>query len=74
MRIPVLVIQGADDQYGTMKQIEEIENRIYSPVDVEIIANCKHSPHVEQPEKTLNAVAEFCSRLDRIEKQVVKVA
>lgn len=74
LRIPVLAIQGADDQYGTIAQIREIENRIYSPVDVEIIENCKHSPHIEQPQKTLDAVAEFCARLERIEKEVVKVA
>jgi pimeloyl-ACP methyl ester carboxylesterase len=73
LRIPVLAIQGADDQYGSMAQIEEIESRIYSPVDVEIIADCRHSPHIEQPRKTLEVVAEFCTRLDRIEKEVVKV-
>lgn len=74
LRIPVLAIQGADDQYGTLAQIHEIENRIYSPVDVEILDNCKHSPHIEQPQKTLDAVSEFCARLERIEKEVVKVA
>ena len=74
LRIPVLAIQGADDQYGTLAQIREIENRIYSPVDVEILDNCKHSPHIEQPQKTLDAVSEFCARLERIEKEVVKVA
>ena len=74
LRIPVLAIQGADDQYGTLAQIAEIENRIYSPVDVEIIPDCRHSPHVDQPELTLAAVAEFCARLARIEAAEVKVA
>lgn len=73
LRIPVLAIQGADDQYGTLAQIHEIENRIYSPVDVEILANCRHSPHIEQPEKMLSAVAEFCARLDRIERAEVEI-
>lgn len=73
LRIPVLAIQGADDQYGTIAQIEEIENRIYSPVDVEIIPGCKHSPHLETPDHTLEAIAEFCARLDRIEKHVVNI-
>lgn len=74
LRIPVLAIQGADDQYGTLTQIEEIENRIYSPVDVEILADCSHSPHLEQPDKTLSAIAEFCARLTRIEQAEVDVA
>lgn len=73
LRIPVLAIQGADDQYGTLAQIHEIENRIYSPVDVEILADCRHSPHIEQPEKTLSAIAEFCARLDRIERAEVEI-
>jgi len=74
LRIPVLAVQGADDQYGTIAQINEIENRIYSPVDVEIIPDCRHSPHVDQPGPTLAAVAEFCARLARIEAAEVKVA
>lgn len=67
LRIPVLAIQGRDDQYGTLAQIEEIESRIYSPVDVEVLDDCKHAPHFEQPQKTLAAVTEFAERLNRIE-------
>ncbi len=66
-RIPVLAIQGREDQYGTLAQIEEIETRSYAPVDTVILDDCKHAPHLEQPEKTLDAVAEFTARLERIE-------
>ena len=74
LRVPVLAIQGADDQYGTLAQIREIENRIYSPVDVEILADCRHSPHLEQPERTLAAIADYCSRLSRIEAVEVEMS
>ncbi len=67
LRIPVLAIQGRDDQYGTLAQIEEVETRAYSPVDAVILDDCKHAPHQEQPEQTLDAVAEFAERLERIE-------
>jgi len=70
-RVPVLAVQGEDDQYGTLAQISEIESRIYSPLDVAILPNCKHSPYGEQPEKTLGLVAEFCKRLMRIENEGV---
>lgn len=73
LRIPVLAIQGRDDQYGTLAQIEEIENRIYSPVDIEILEDCGHAPHLEQADKTLQCVVEFVARLDRIEAVSVKV-
>ena len=72
-RIPALAIQGEDDPYGTLAQIREIENRAYSPVDVEILNGCKHSPHTEQPEATLAAVADFCARLMRIEQAKVEI-
>jgi len=67
LRIPVLAIQGRNDQYGTLAQIEEIESRIYSPVDVAILDNCRHAPHFEQPDQTLTAVSKFADRLERIE-------
>ena len=72
-RIPVLAIQGEDDPYGTLAQIREIESRIYSPVEIEILGGCKHSPHLERPEPTLAVVADFCARLERIESVVVEI-
>jgi len=71
LRVPVLALQGADDQYGTLAQIREIEDRIYAPVDVEIIAGCRHSPHREAPAETLAAISDFAARLARIEGAVV---
>ena len=67
IRVPVLYIQGQDDAYGSVAQAEVVAEECYAPVDVEILADCKHSPHLEQPEKTLSLVAEFVSRLSRIE-------
>jgi pimeloyl-ACP methyl ester carboxylesterase len=72
-RIPVLAIQGDDDPYGTLTQIREIENRAYSPVDVEILGGGHHSPHLERPEETLAAVAEYCARLMRLEQEKVEI-
>ena len=74
LRIPVLAIQGHDDQYGTLAQVEELYTRAYSPVDLAIFDACKHAPHLEQPELTLTAVTEFVSRLERIEAEQVSLA
>ena len=73
-RIPTLAIQGRDDQYGTLAQVEVIEERAYSPVDLVVIDDCKHAPHLEQPEAVLREVAEFAARLERIEAAVVETA
>lgn len=72
-RVPVLVIQGLHDQYGTMAQIHEIENRIYSPVDTVLLEDCRHSPHADQPEATLAAIKEYLHRLTRIENEIVEI-
>lgn len=74
LRVPTLAIQGTADQYGTKAQIDEIESRSYAPVDVLMIDDCRHSPHLEKPEAVLSAMAEFCARLERIEAAEVEIA
>jgi len=70
LRVPVLAIQGKQDQYGTRAQIGEIVNRIYSPVDVVMLDDCAHSPHLEQNAATVAAIGEFAGRLGEIEAAV----
>lgn len=56
---PTLLIQGADDEYGTMAQIDAIEEGLSGPVSHLILEECGHSPHLAQPERVLEAVARF---------------
>ncbi|MBD3664686.1 alpha/beta fold hydrolase [Sulfitobacter aestuariivivens] len=70
-RIPCLAIQGDDDPYGTLAQIEEIATRIYSPFETRILPNCGHAPHLEWPVETDAAIADFCARLERLEREPV---
>ena len=62
-RVPALLIQGADDQYGTLAQIRAIEARAQAPVESLILEGCRHSPHLERQEATLDAAARFCSEI-----------
>lgn len=55
---PILIIQGKDDEYGTVKQIEAIERQAPNVRSV-LLEKCGHSPHRDQPEKTLEAMAAF---------------
>ena len=52
---PILAIQGLDDQYGTMAQVEAIERQSGGSVEVVRLADCRHSPQRDQPEATLDA-------------------
>jgi pimeloyl-ACP methyl ester carboxylesterase len=63
IRVPVAILQGADDQYGTIRQIEIAREECYCPVDVTIIPGAGHSPHREAPETTLNAISDFAGRI-----------
>jgi pimeloyl-ACP methyl ester carboxylesterase len=63
IRVPLEIIQGADDQYGTLRHIEIAQEECYCPVDVTIIPAAGHSPHREAPDITLKAVADFSDLL-----------
>ncbi|MBN8964610.1 MAG: alpha/beta hydrolase [Rhizobiales bacterium] len=65
IRVPILIIQGEHDHYGTEQQIEIAREECYCPVDVLLIPGIQHVPHREAPEQTLAAVAEFRARLLR---------
>jgi pimeloyl-ACP methyl ester carboxylesterase len=62
-RVPALLIQGADDQYGTIAQIRAIERRSPAPIQSLILDDCRHSPQFDQPQATLDAVVAFCATL-----------
>jgi pimeloyl-ACP methyl ester carboxylesterase len=61
IRVPVAIVQGAGDQYGTMRQVEIAQEECYCPVDVAVIADAGHSPHREAPDRTLAAIADFAA-------------
>ena len=55
-RVPTLVIQGADDEYGTIAQCQSIERGIGPDAKTLLMPDCGHAPHEEQFEKTLSAM------------------
>jgi len=63
IRVPILIVQGADDQYGTPRQIEAAQRECTCPVEVALLPGAQHSPHREAPEATLRAVTEFIRHL-----------
>ncbi|MEA2856135.1 MAG: hypothetical protein QOH98_456 [Methylobacteriaceae bacterium] len=63
IRVPVQIVQGEADQYGTLHQIEIAEEECYCPVDVTILPGIGHAPQREAPNRTLIAVSDFINRL-----------
>jgi len=59
IRAPILAIQGEDDEYGTAAQVTGIRDRVQVPCTVALLPACRHSPHRDQPERTLELIAGF---------------
>ncbi|MGQ9365153.1 alpha/beta fold hydrolase [Azospirillum sp. ST 5-10] len=62
---PVLVIQGEDDEYGTLAQVDAIARQVSGPVETLVLPNCRHSPHRDQQPTVLRAAANFIRRISR---------
>jgi pimeloyl-ACP methyl ester carboxylesterase len=56
-----------DDQYGTLEQIRAIEARSPAPVTSLILEECRHSPQIDQPQATLDAIVRFCAEVAKAE-------
>jgi pimeloyl-ACP methyl ester carboxylesterase len=65
IRVPVAILQGVDDQYGTMRQVEIAQEECYYPVDVTVIPGAGHQPHREAPGAALDAITEFANAVLR---------
>jgi pimeloyl-ACP methyl ester carboxylesterase len=61
--VPVLVVQGDQDQYGTLEQVETAKRLCPGAVEAVILPGIRHIPHRDAPGETLAAVADFVARL-----------
>ncbi|VAV92420.1 benzoate degradation ring-cleavage hydrolase [hydrothermal vent metagenome] len=57
--VPVLLVQEADDPYGTLAQLDAIEARVAGPVERLVLAGDGHSPHRSQPGAVVAAIVGF---------------
>lgn len=64
-RVPVLAIQGREDPYGTIAQVEMIRDRAQVTVQIQMIDDCAHAPHAEAPAETLATVTRFVRQIAR---------
>jgi pimeloyl-ACP methyl ester carboxylesterase len=66
IRVPMLIVQGEQDQYGTVAQIESAERDCYCPVEVALLPKARHSPQRDEPEATLAAISGFVADVLRV--------
>jgi len=63
VRCPVLAIQGQDDEYGTMAQLDEIARRVRGPCALVKLANCGHSPFKDHADAVTAGICAFVEPL-----------
>lgn len=56
---PVLLIQGTDDEYGTMRQLDAVESAVTGPVRRMVVDGAGHAPHLSHGEAVAAAVGNF---------------
>ncbi len=66
IQAPLLAIQGVDDPYGTLAQIEDIAKAVPHTRLLTLPA-CGHSPHRDQAEAVTQAVADFMAKLANLQ-------
>jgi pimeloyl-ACP methyl ester carboxylesterase len=59
---PVLLIQGEDDEYGSIAQVDAIARGVSGTVERLVLPACGHSPHRDQPDRVLDAIERFVER------------
>jgi len=60
---PLLVLQGRDDQYGSMAQVETIATKSAGQATPHLLEACGHVPHIEVPDLTLDLMTGFINRV-----------
>lgn len=57
--IPVLALQGSEDEYGSARQLESICNGVKGYCRSRILPECGHAPHRDRPNDVLAEIDRF---------------
>lgn len=70
IKCPILVIQGDNDPYGTLLQVQTLEKNSKTPLQKLIINECGHNPFVEKFEIVINSINSFINTIDNYSQKV----
>lgn len=63
--VPILAIHGRKDHYGLIDQVESIALHSAGHVQLEIIADCAHTPHLEAQPIVLGSMSKFIAEVTK---------
>jgi pimeloyl-ACP methyl ester carboxylesterase len=67
IRVPLLVLQGEADEYGTPAQLDCAAAEAYCPVDTALIPGAGHSPHLSHAAEIFAHIVPFVRRIRALE-------
>lgn len=65
IRVPVLVLQGDDDEYGSAAQYESIRTGVSGPVEVRVLDRCRHLLYRDAPFQVVDSLTAFVGAVSR---------
>ena len=68
VRVPILLIQGAEDEYGTAEQLRIIDNEAYCPVETVMVPGARHAPHITHLGEVIDAITTFTARVQALDR------
>jgi pimeloyl-ACP methyl ester carboxylesterase len=60
--VPVLLVQGTDDAYGTAAQLDAVQTHVHGTVERLELPGVGHAPHLEAADDVTSAIAAFARR------------
>ena len=72
IRVPILLIWGARDPYGSFAQVEAARSHCMCPLEVVVLDESSHWAFREQPRETLQTITDFTRRLTDLHDETVK--
>lgn len=63
LTVPALLVQGTDDEYGTLDQLDRIENALSGACERFVVEGAGHSPHLSHTGEVAERVARFVGAL-----------
>lgn len=61
--VPVLAVQGSEDEYGTTRQLDVIASLVRGPCETRLFPGTGHSPHLDRPGFLVNLISPFIDAL-----------
>jgi pimeloyl-ACP methyl ester carboxylesterase len=69
IRLPILVVQGSDDEYGSIEQVRAVQELAYGPVETLLLTGVGHQPHLRAQAAVVEAVRDFAYRLFQVHEK-----